>query len=66
MSRTKEWLMDQIQADVDVLGARITQLEAGIAELLAALEMVDEDFFLGGHAQEVVTAAIEHGKAVRS
>lgn len=43
MSRTKEWLMDQVQADVDELLARVGHLEAGIAQLRAACEAVMDD-----------------------
>jgi hypothetical protein len=73
MSRTKEWLMDQVQADVDELLARVGHLEAGIAQLLAALEAVASDIadehseaWISPPVRRQVLGAIERGKAVRS
>lgn len=40
MSRTKEWLMDQHDSDLDLLAAEIARLEIENADLKAALAAV--------------------------
>lgn len=73
MSRTKEWLMDQVQADVDDLLSRVAELEIGIIRLLAALEAVASDIaddtseaWISPPVRRQVLGAIESGKAVQS